>query len=298
MRTDSERPTWVPDELYPFQSHYSEVLGSRVHYIDEGSGPTLLFLHGNPTWSFLYRNVVLGLRDSFRCIALDYPGFGLSTASPSYAYTSEQHADVVERFVLDHDLRDVTLMGQDWGGPIGLTVATRHPERFSGFILGNTWAWPLNKIFHFEFFARAMGGPIGKLFIRNANAFVNVMIPLGTASRVPADVMHAYRGPFATADARRPTWEFPKELLRSRPFMQRLEEVLPKVTNLPALFVWGGADFALRKRVELPRFEKLFANHETVVLKKARHFFQEDAPDDVIRAIREWMKGRGLPAKA
>lgn len=295
MRIESERPTWVPGELYPFESHYSEVLGSRVHYIDEGSGPTILFLHGNPTWSFLYRDIVLGLRDSYRCIALDYPGFGLSSASPEYAFTPEDHAGAVERFVLDHDLHDVTLMGQDWGGPIGLTVATRQPERFSGFILGNTWAWPLNGIFHFEFFSRVFGSPLGKLAVRNANAFVNVMIPMGTASRVPAEVMQAYRGPFATPDARRPMWEFPRELLRSRPFMQRLEEALPKVAHLPTLFVWGGADFALRKRVELPRFQKLFANHETVVLEKARHFFQEDVPEDVTQAIRQWMKGRGLP---
>ena len=115
-------PAWLPRELYPFESHYVDLGGSTVHYVDEGSGPAILFLHGNPTWSFLYRDVILGLRDSFRCIALDYPGFGLSWARPGYGYTAADHADTVERFVLELDLRDVTLMAQDWGGPIGLTA--------------------------------------------------------------------------------------------------------------------------------------------------------------------------------
>ncbi|MDQ4144557.1 MAG: alpha/beta fold hydrolase [Actinomycetota bacterium] len=292
MQIEIERPSWVPEHLYPFESHFLDVDGSRVHYLDEGSGPTLLFLHGNPTWSFLYRDLVLALRDSYRCIALDYPGFGLSSAHDGYAYTGEAHADVVEQFVTELDLHDVTLMGQDWGGPIGLTVATRQPDRFGGFILGNTWAWPLNGILHFELAGRLMGGPLGRLFIRNGNAFVNIMIPLGTASSLPEEVMAAYRGPFAEVDERRPTWEFPKELLRSKPFMQTLEENLPKVAHLPTLLLWGGGDFALRKRVELPRFERLFPDHETVVLEGARHFFPEDAPEEAAAAVRGWLDRR------
>lgn len=290
MRAGTARPSWVPEELYPFESRYQDVLGCRVHYVDEGSGPAILFLHGNPTWSFLYRNVIRSLSDSFRCVALDYPGFGLSTAPDGYGYTVPEHTDVVERFVTGLGLDGITLMGQDWGGPIGLTVATRHPDLFAGFVLGNTWAWPLNGILHFEAFARVMSSPLGKLFIRQANGFVNVMIPLGTATRLPEDVMRAYREPFSTAEARRPTWQLPRELLRTKAFMQRLEQDLPAVTHLPALFVWGGADFALRKRVELPRFQRLFPDHETVVLERASHFFQEDAPDETAAAIRSWMK--------
>ncbi|HEX2058810.1 MAG TPA: alpha/beta fold hydrolase [Actinomycetota bacterium] len=289
---ESTRPSWVPDHLYPFESRYLDVDGGRVHYVDEGEGPVLLFLHGNPTWSFLYRNVVLGLRDSFRCIALDYPGFGLSTAPEGYAFTPDAHAAVVERFVADLDLEDVTLMAQDWGGPIGLTVATRQPERFAGFVLGNTWAWPLNGIFHFEAFARVMGSRLTRPWIRNMNVFVNVMIPLGTAVRLPGAVMQAYRGPFAGRDDRIPTWTFPRQLLGSRPFMEELARSLPRVTDLPVLFVWGGRDFALRAGVELPRFQALFPNHETVVLDGAKHFFQEDAPDEVVSAIRAWAKER------
>lgn len=289
---DERRPSWVPDHLYPFESRYLDVGGERVHYVDEGRGPVLLFLHGNPTWSFLYRNLILGLRDSYRCIALDYPGFGLSPATDGYPHTAEAHAAVVEKFVVALDLRDVTLMAQDWGGPIGLTVATRQPERFGGLVLGNTWAWPLNGIFHFEAFARVMGSRLARLWIRHMNAFVNVMIPLGTSARLPREVMCAYRGPFPRPEDRVGTWTFPRELLASRPFMEELARNLPRISGVPVLFVWGGRDFALRKDVELPRFQELFRNHTTVVLDRAKHFFQEDAPSDVVAAIRTWMEAR------
>ena len=136
------RPAWVPDDLYPSTSHHVDVAGSRVHYLDEGSGAPLLLLHGNPTWSFLYRNIISGLRDHYRCIAVDYPGFGLSSPARGYGFTPAEHADVLEQLVAQWDISDVTMMVQDWGGPIGFAVATRHPERFAAFVIGNTWAWP------------------------------------------------------------------------------------------------------------------------------------------------------------
>lgn len=297
----SVRPSWVPEELYPFESRFVDIGANRVHYIDEGTGPTIVFLHGNPTWSFLYRNIVLELRNSFRCVALDYPGFGLSRAAEDYPFTPSAHADLVAEFISRLDLSEVTLMGQDWGGPIGLSVATRDPERCSGFVLGNTWAWPLNGILHFEAFARVMGSRIAGLWIRNANAFVNVMIPLGTATRLTAEVMRAYREPFAQKETRTATWEFPRQLLLSKNFMTKISDDLHRVAHLPTLFTWGGGDFALRKNVELPRFESLFPNHETVVIDSAKHFFQEDAPGDIARAIRHWMSSRPTavtPARA
>jgi haloalkane dehalogenase len=158
------RPTWVPDELYPFQDHYVDVAGCRVHYVDEGSGPPLLLLHGNPTWSFLYRDIVGGLRDRYRCIAVDHPGFGLSTAASGYGFTPAEHADVLEQLVLRLDVKGVTMMVQDWGGPIGFAVATRHPERFAAFVIGNTWAWPKSDP-GTQLFSRLLGGAIGRRLI-------------------------------------------------------------------------------------------------------------------------------------
>src|SRR5437763_12505760 len=122
-QAQTPRPAWVSKELYPFESHYAQINGASVHYLDEGVGPTLLLLHGNPTYSFLYRELIKGLRDRYRCLALDYPGFGLSRASAGYRFTAAEHAAVVGRFVEQLDLGEITMMVQDWGGPIGFSVA-------------------------------------------------------------------------------------------------------------------------------------------------------------------------------
>lgn len=283
-----KRPAWVPEALYPFRDHYLEVGGCRVHYLDEGEGPVLLLLHGAPTWSFLYRELIRTLSARFRCIAPDYPGFGLSTAPAGYGFTPAEHAEVIEQLVRTLDLSDVTLMVQDWGGPIGFWVAERHPQRFRALIIGNTFAWPVNGDWHFEAFSRLMGGPLGGLLIRRFNALVNLLIPAGVRRhKVSPEVMAAYRAPFPTPAARYPTHVLPREILRSRAFLAEVEAGLPRLAQLPALIVWGDRDIAFRE-VERRHFEWLFPRHRTVVLEGAGHFIQEDAPDEIARAILHW----------
>src|SRR3712207_1900127 len=177
------RPAWLPEELFPFESRFADVDGAHVHYVDEGSGPVLLLLHGNPTWSFLYREVIAGLRDRFRCIAPDHPGFGLSRAPTGYDFTPAAHARVLERLVLELDLQDVTLMAQDWGGPIGFAVATRHPGRFARFVIGNTWAWPKSDL-GTQAFSRILGSPLGRELIVRRNLFVEQILPRSEERRV------------------------------------------------------------------------------------------------------------------
>jgi haloalkane dehalogenase len=281
------RPAWVPSELYPFESRYADIAGSRVHYVDEGTGPPLLLLHGNPTWSFLYRNVIAGMRDRYRCIAVDYPGFGLSRAAPGYRYTPAEHAGVLEQLVTHLDLTGVTMMVQDWGGPIGFAVATRDPERFAAFVIGNTWAWPKSDP-GTQLFSRLLGGPIGRRLIANRNIFVEKVLPGGVRRATLSEaVMNAYRGPFPTAASRRPTAVFPREILDSRPFLAEIERRLPELADRPALLVWPTKDVAFRA-TERQRWEELFPGHRTVLLEGAGHYIQEDAPDEIVAAIRSW----------
>lgn len=281
------RPPWLPTELYPFDSHYADVKGARVHYVDEGSGSPLLLLHGNPTWSFLYREVIKGLRDRFRCIAPDHPGFGLSQAPPGYGYTPSEHAAVLEQLVLQLDLNDVTMMVQDWGGPIGFAAATRHPDRFASFVVGNTWAWPKSDP-GTKIFSRLLGGPIGRYLILQRNFFVENIIPGNVKRRkLPPEVMGAYRGPFPTPESRRPLHVFPREILGSRPFLAEIERELPALRDRPALILWPTKDVAFREP-ERRRWEQVFPNHRTVMLEGAGHYIQEDAPDEIVAAIREW----------
>ena len=283
----SGRPDWVSDQLFPFDSRHLDVDGCRLHYIDEGQGPALLLLHGNPTWSFLYRHLVARLVHRFRCIALDYPGFGLSSSRPGYGFTPAEHAAVVERFVAELGLDSFTPVVHDWGGPIGLAVASRHPERVRALVITNTFAWPVDGDRHFELFSRLMGGAAGRLAIRRANAFVNVMVPAGTRRRLSPVEMAHYRAPFPTPDARMPTYVFPREILASRKFLAEVEAGLPRLAHLPTLLAWGGKDVAFRA-AERRRFEAVFPHHHTVVFEQARHYLHEDVPEELAAAIEGW----------
>ena len=282
------RPSWVDDRLYPFEDRWLEVAGARVHYVDEGSGPPLLMLHGNPTWSFLYREIISGLRDRFRCVALDYPGFGLSTAPRGYRFTAAEHAAVVEAAVRALDLRDVTLMVQDWGGPIGFWVAGREPERFSRFVIGNTWAWTMTGRGGAWAFSKFMGGPVGRRLILNRNVFVERILGQGVRRRkLPEDVMAHYRGPFPTPASRVPVAVLPREILAATPFLAEVELRLQRFAGHPALLVWPDKDPAFRDGERL-RWEALFHDHRTVMLPGAGHYIQEEAPAEIVEAIRAW----------
>jgi haloalkane dehalogenase len=285
---------WVDPSLYPFTHHWIEIDGNLVHYVDEGAGPALLLLHGNPTWSFVYRDLIRGLRDSYRCIALDYPGFGLSQPHREYRATPEDHAAVVEHLVQALGLRDITLMVHDWGGPIGLGVAGRHPELFRAFIIGDTFAWPVDGEAILQLFSRIMGGPLGWFLIRYFNAFVNLLIPLGVRRRkLPRIVLDHYRRPFqGSRDARLPTWILPRAIRHSRPYLIQVAALLPRLKDKPALIVWGERDPAFRTR-ERRCFEAIFPMHRTVILQGAGHYIQEDAAEEIITAIRSRLPEAG-----
>jgi haloalkane dehalogenase len=287
---NASRPPWLTAALFPYQSRYAEVLDCRVHYVDEGSGPPLLLLHGNPTYCFLYRHLIAALREDFRCIALDYPGFGLSSARAGYGFTPGEHSAVVEAFAEKLDLRGITMMVQDWGGPIGLGFAGRQPSRVRALVIGNTWAWPVNGDPHFERFSGVAGGALGGFLIRNFNAFVNVLLPGGISRKklTPAE-MSAYRGPFPRG-RREPTHVFPGQIIRAREYLAEVEANLPRLADRPALIVWGDKDRAFRAP-QRERFEALFPAHRTVPLVGASHFIQEDAPEEIATAIRAWWAG-------
>ncbi len=283
------RPAWVNDELFPFKSHFTDVSGAQVHYIDEGSGPVFLALHGNPTWSFLYRHIVHGLKDRFRCVALDYPGFGLSTAPAGYSYTVAEHARVVEGFVEQLRLRDITLMVQDWGGPIGFWVATRHPESFRAFVIGNTWAWPMTSDRSAAWFSRILGSArVGGALVRRADIFTNVFMRGGIRrKRLSVDEWFMYKRPHPTAESRVPVHVMPREILAADSLLAAVEQGLARVADKPALLVWGDKDMAFREPHRL-RWEQTFPNHRTTILRGASHYIQEDAPEEIVAAIRDW----------
>jgi len=292
-----ETPDWVDRSLYPFDGATREIAGHRIHCVDEGQGPVLLMLHGNPTWSFVWRDVIGTLSDRFRCIAPDLPGFGFSEAPAGFDGRPASIAEVLGAFVRDLDLRDVVLVAQDWGGPIGLSIVERMPERFTGLVLGNTWAWPVTGDKHFERFAGFMGGRVGTWLIRHANLFVNAMIPVGHKRRRPSRAeMRHYRKPLATPARREASAVLPREIVRSADFLAEVEAGLPALRDLPALLLWADRDIAFR-RAELERWRRELPGAEVVMIRGAGHFVQSDAPEEFASAIRAWHARDASPAR-
>jgi haloalkane dehalogenase len=280
----------VDEKLYPFAHHFVDLPdGARVHYLDEGAGETIVFLHGNPTWSFLYRNIVKELRGSYRCIALDYPGFGLSEAPAGYDFLPRTHSQSVEQFFDALKLSNVTLMVQDWGGPIGLGMAGRRPELVKSLVIGNTWAWPRDDDPNTRRFSGLMGGSIGRFLGLNFNGIPHLFFAIGARDSLDDEVLEMYLRPFRRPDRREPTVIFPREIIGSSEYLAEVDANLARIADRPALIVWGAKDGGFRAAVH-ERFEQRFVNHRTVVLETAKHFIQEDEPQRVAAEIRAFLK--------
>ncbi len=272
-------------ELYPFESRWFDSSVGRVHYIDEGKGRPILFCHGNPTWSFLYRHIVKALRDRFRCVAVDYPGFGLSVRPEGYGYTIAEHAKIAGEFVDHLELEDLIVMGQDWGGPIGTSVAASRADRVSGLVLGNTGFWPFDTT-STRLFSRIMSSGFMQRRILEKNFFVERLIPMGTARTLTDAEMEHYRAVQPTPEARRGVAEMPKQIIAAGPWLAELAgEVQKNLADKPALLVWGMKDFGFRPKAFIPRIQQTFADNVLVELPRAKHYIQEDAPQEIATAI-------------
>jgi haloalkane dehalogenase len=255
-----------------------------VHYVDEGEGQPILMCHGNPTWSFLYRHVIKSLRERFRCIAIDYPGFGLSARPRDYGYTPAEHATVVGSLVRELGLSDLVVMGHDWGGPIGASVACSDPARVSGLVLGNTWLWPVDR--RARMFSRVMSTRPVQRAILNRNLFVEQILPRGVVRRLAPEEMEHYRRAQPTPDARRGVAEFPRQLVAATPMLAELERrVTHALADKRVLITFPLRDVAVRARQAIPRMQQAFPDVEVVKLPQAKHYFLEDAPDEVSEAI-------------
>jgi len=223
----------VNKDLFPYEQNYLKLdNGSLIHYVDEGNGPVLLLLHGNPTWSFLYRDMIEDLKEDFRVIAPDYPGFGLSYAPSTYKYTAAEQANAMIEFFNKMKIENVTIMVQDWGGPIGFAIAENTPEKIQGFIIGNTWAWPLDRSGH-KFFSTMVGGWPGQFSAWCCNGIVRLFMSLGIETEISDDEMDMYLAPFRGDRTYAPTYIFPAQLWDAEIFLQDVYSNFFKIKELP-----------------------------------------------------------------
>jgi haloalkane dehalogenase len=281
------RPFEVDPSEYPFEDHWLPYRDGYVHYVDEGQGPTVLLLHGNPTWSYVYRDVIKGLRGECRLVAPDYPGFGMSKAPSKYGFTPQEHSDAVADLIGRLDLTNLVLVVQDWGGPIGMNYAVRNRANLRGLVVMNTWAWPASTLQ--KVFSIVMGGwPIGYWLQTRRNYFAKSMLPGGIydSNKVTDSFRKAYTDPFPTPESRRPTWIFPRQIRKARPWLADIESRLPNLADVPAQILWGTHDDPGFPLAEMARWQKYLKMHETETLDDASHSVQEDRPDRVVVSIR------------
>jgi haloalkane dehalogenase len=271
---------WIDRTAYPFDSHYFETDIGRIHYIDEAAGHPLVMLHGNPTWSFLYRTPIKALSGRYRCIAPDYIGFGLSDKPPEWSYKPQDHAVLFRSFIDALGLTRFSLFVQDWGGPIGLSYAIDHPERVRSVLLMNSWMWAVRRDPHYLLFSAFFGGPFGRYLIRHHNLFARYAMTaaFGDRSRLTKEIHSQYLHPFARPDSRKGCWVFPGQVAGAAPWLDHLWTNRRRLAAIPALIVWGMADKAFREK-ELDRWRSVFPDASVVRLADVGHFVPEEGGD-------------------
>jgi len=292
----STAPAWRA--LYPFTPHFIRVGEHSLHYVDEGprDAPPVLLLHGNPTWSFYWRDLIRGLRDERRVVAPDHLGCGLSDKPQDWSYRLAGHIENLEWLVLELDLRDLTLGVHDWGGAIGLGFAARHPDRVSRLLVFNTAAFPSTAIPLRIALCRIPG--LGALAVRGFNGFLRASARMATEKGLARDVWQGYLAPYGSWRDRVALLRFVQDipLGPGHPSWDTLlatEEGLPRLQDRPTLILWGERDWCFTPAFR-EEWQRRFPDAEVHTFPDAGHYVVEDAAEGVLARTREFL-GRTLP---
>jgi haloalkane dehalogenase len=283
--------------LYPFASHWADVPGGRMHYLDEGptteadgeSRPVLLFVHGNPTWSFHWRRLITDLRSTHRCLAVDHIGCGLSE-KPARFFRLDEHIDNLCSLVNQLSLSRITLVAQDWGGAIGLGAMLRQPALLERIILFNTGAFPPRYI---PWRIGICRGPvIGRLAVQGANLFslAALRMTLARHERLEPAVAAGYLAPYDSWSNRRAVYGFVRDIPtspneRTHLKLHEIDEGLPIFADLPIALIWGMRDWCFRPDC-LARFLERWPSAEAHRLADVGHWVAEDAPDESLALVK------------
>lgn len=280
--------------LYPFAPREMNLGGHRYHYVDEGQGETLLLVHGNPTWSFYWRDVIRGLAPKYRVIAVDHIGCGLSDKPPRYSYRLSQHVDNLKTLIERLDLRGVTMLAHDWGGPIGLGAALACQERFARFVLFNTAAFRSTRIPWRIRICRTPG--LGRLAVQGLNAFARAALGMAVChhERMTPAVRAGLLAPYDTWQNRQAIFRFVEDipLSASHPSYATLKDIEERLHQLavhPWMLVWGMRDWCFTPHF-LERFLTFVPQAEVHRLADAGHYVIEDAHERIVPLVDQFIE--------
>jgi len=279
-------PAWLDRTEYPFAPHWLALDAGRIHYVDEGEGAPIVMVHGTPTWSFLFRHLVKGLRGRYRCVVPDHLGFGLSERPTDWSYRPADQATNLARLIEGLGLKDITLIVHDFGGPIGLSHAIERPDNVRRLILFNTWLWSFRGDRRFEWFSRILGSRFGRVLYERFGFSVRVMLKRAVADRAryTAAVHRHYLG----ALDGHATWVYAREVMGSSDWYAALWQRRDRIAQIPALLIWGLRDPAFG--TFLPRRRTVFERTEVVELPDVGHSPPEERGPEIVPIIARFLE--------
>ncbi len=291
----------VSTALYPWTGRFFDRGAARMHYLDVGvpSGEPVLMVHGNPTWSFHFRELVRALETTHRCIVPDHVGMGLSDKprADRYDYTlGTRVEDLTALMAKLEDTRKVHLVVHDWGGMIGFAWAAQRPERIASLTVMNTAAFPLPKTTAFPPALRLTRTPLGALLVRGGNAFAETAARVCVSKRpLPADVRRAYVAPYGSWADRIATLRFVEDIPlapadRAWSIVAETAARLPELEGVPMLIGWGMKDFVFDAHF-LAEWERRFPRADVRRFPDAGHYVIEDEKDVLVPAIAAFVRG-------
>lgn len=282
--------SWLKSEefkrLYPFKSNYLQLGNHNLHYIDEGQGQPILMLHGNPTWSFYYRNLVKAFSGDYRVVVPDHMGCGLSDKPQDYSYNLDQHIQNVYQLIRFLDLKDIILIVHDWGGAIGFGLLTRFPQLFSRVVILNTAAFPDEHIPGRINLLRQ--GKMGEFLTRGLNLFSWPATFMTTTKSLPRFVKKAYLAPYDNWENRIAVARFVQDIPmeEDHPTYKVLGQIEAKIPSvkIPKLILWGGQDFCFDEHF-YKRWLEFYPDAQAHYYEDAGHYVIEDETEDAIERI-------------
>jgi haloalkane dehalogenase len=275
--------SWFDREGYPFESRYLDLPEGKLHYLDEGSGPPVVFVHGTPSFSYDFRALVGALRSRYRCIALDHLGFGLSDRPAAIDDPLALHTRNL-RFLLDAlGVDRYALVAHDFGGPIALPLATAAPERLRALCLMNTWAWSMTEDPEFSKIRRVAGSGLMRFLYLYANFSARVMAKSSWGTRAPLtrNRHRHFTALFPNRASRIGTWAFAKSLVTEDERYDAIGARLGALAGVPSLVVWGMADKFVGAP-HLARWKRELSHARFVELENVGHFPEDEAASDVL----------------
>lgn len=280
---------WLNQDLYPFEKHYYNTSQGKMHYVDEGEGEVILFLHGTPTWSFLYSEQIMSLSKNYRCIAVDHIGFGLSDKPQEFSYHPEELNHHLEGLIDSLQLKDITLVVHDFGGPIGLPYAIDNPDNIKRLVLFNTWLWSTEENEDVQRIDKIVNSFLGRILYLNFNFSAGYLLKnsFHDKDKLMKEAKRHYKKVLPSKEERYGPYKIAQQLKGASDFYAQQWDKINRIKDKPTLILWGKEDDFIKPSY-LEKWKATFTRLNITEMQ-CGHFPQEEETELVNQALSDFM---------